>query len=284
MASLEEEEKDILLLNLLYESKLFTELNKDNIVTILLNSKKENLLEKTLFVSYIMKVKQKNDMKLIAKILNNMDEVCILYGKIRYGERTTSTDFDIMINPIISIIKSDKCNLISDNGDHLLSILISYYIDNPILQDNSHIGSSYSLEYIIGLLLNNANLDISYEELNKSLTLILCETNDELYNEIKEKVMKLNRKRLDKSVYTFWDFYDDIEELLSLFDDIYDDEDTLKFVNQYNKIVELIKTKKCDLIKDNMIEHFSDLFGIIEYEGTEYSIKTLISLFNEQTK
>ena len=83
-----EEDKNILLLNLLYESKLFTESNKENIVTILLNSKKEDLLEKTLFISYIMKVKEKNDMKRITKIIDNLDEVCNLYEKIRYGERT----------------------------------------------------------------------------------------------------------------------------------------------------------------------------------------------------
>ena len=84
---LDEQNQDILLLNLLYDSKLFTELNKNSIINMLLNNKKEELLEKTSFAYDIITVKQQNSAKQITKIIDNLDEVCILYEKIKHGER-----------------------------------------------------------------------------------------------------------------------------------------------------------------------------------------------------
>ena len=313
---LDEEDQNILLLNLLYKSKIFTESNKDNIVNLLLNSKKEDLINKTLFTSNIIKVKQKNSTKLITKILDNLDEVCNLYEKIKYGERTSLYDFNMLLNPIVDICKSNKCNLVNNTGTHLLSILLTYYIDHPILQKSNNYSGSYdSIEYIIELLVNNKNLIISYEELSKSLINLYYDRHEEryehsLYKEIKNKVIELNKKRNDKSIYTFWDFYDDIEELIILFEDSYSDDidsndkfldeeyeyeyteddetlydETIKFVDLYNKMIEIFKSEKCNLKDDKgntMLTHmlskyYCDGFNdSIKYKGIEYSIKDLI--------
>jgi hypothetical protein len=303
---IDEQDQNIILLNLLHNSKLFTESNKDNIVNILLNNKKEVLLEKTLFVSHINKVKQINSAKHITKIIDNLDEVCKLYEKIRSNERTTSHDFKVLINPIVDICKSNKCNLINNEGNHLLSVLLDYYTDNPILQGNSNY-NDISLNYIIQLLLNNKNLIITCESLSRSLKTFYYDNTIESYNEsvykdVKDKLIYLNNLRSDKTICTFWDFYSDVEELITLLEDSYIDEDeededeededntqiyesTIKFINLYEKMIKLFKSDLCNLKDDKgntMLTHmlskyYCDGFdGSIKYKGVEYSIGNLI--------
>ena len=119
----------------------------------------------------------------------------------------------------------------------------------------------------------------------------------------------MNNLRVDKTIYTFWDFYSDVEELITLFEDSYSDEqededdeedkefdddqeddttlydETIKFINLYEKINKLFKSANCNLKDDKgntMLTHmlskyYSDDFnGSIKYKGVEYSICNLI--------
>ena len=128
----------------------------------------------------------------------------------------------------------------------------------------------------------------------------------------------------DKSIYTFWDFYDDIEELITLFEDSYNDGDdeiennnelednnelyeeyeynedgttlfdeTIKFIKLYEKMMEIFKSENCNLKDDKgntMLVHMLSKYycngfeGSIIYKEKEYSIKELIKVLIKNDK
>ena len=69
---------------------------------------------------------------------------------------------------------------------------------------------------------------------------------------VKEQVIILNRSRLDKSKYTFYDIQDMYNEILDEFMDDYYEEDLVseEFIEIYDKLMEVLGTENCNLTDD----------------------------------
>ena len=146
-------------------------------------------------------------------------------------------------------------------------------------------------------MLNSKNLDISYEELNIALQTMCYEDEDDddsIYQKVRDKVIILNRSRLDKSKYTFYDIQDMYNEILDQFMDDYYEEDLVseEFIEIYDRLCEVLQSENCNLTDDKnntlltffISKYHNGYCREINCNGRVYSIKNMINIIIKNEK
>jgi hypothetical protein len=223
-------------------------------------------------------------MSILKQITRLLDKVCYLYKRLDNGENATEYDFTKLLDVVVELCSSNS------NKD-VLCLLLSYYSENDVIRNNKFMYNEPRLENIISDMLNNKNLEISYEELNavlKTLHYEEHEAEDSLYRRVKDKVIILNRSRLDKSKYTFYDFQDMFNNILEEFMDDYYEEDQVseEFTEIYDKLMEVLGSENCNVTDDQnstlltflLSKHYNNYCREIRCNDTVYSIKNMINI------
>lgn len=225
------------------------------------------------------------------KIIYYLDKICTLYKSLDNGIKVNQCEFNILFDKIIIL-----CNT---NINKSLLCLLSYYSENDIIRKNKYMNSEMKLENIIIDILNNENLNVSYEELNKSLKTLYYVKHEEdydnsLYKKVKDKVIILNSLRSDKTNYTFYDIMDMFNQILYNFLDDYYDEDTIdnNSIELYDKICKVLSSEDCNMV-DNMnnslltfilSKYYNSYCRVIQYNDMTYSMKNMINIIINNNK
>lgn len=232
-------------------------------------------------------------MSLLKKVKTLLDKVCYLYKSLDNGEKITKYDFTNLLDQIVEL-----CH--SNSSKDLLCLLLSYYTQNDVIRKNKFMNSEPQLKNIIKKLLNDKNLDISYEDLNVALQTFYYKKYEEdyeysLYKKVKDKVILLNRSRLDKTKYTFYDIQDMINQILEELMDDYGDEDNeldKTFIEIYDRLIEILQTEDCNLTDDKnntliiclLSKYYNGYCREIKNKDKVYSIKNMINVIIKNEK
>lgn len=225
------------------------------------------------------------------KIIYYLDKICTLYKSLDNGMNVNQCEFNILFDKIIIL-----CNT---NINKSLLCLLSYYSENDIIRKNKYMNSEMKLKNIIIDILNNENLNVSYEELNKSLKTLYYVKHEEdydnsLYKKIKDKVIILNSLRSDKTNYTFYDIMDMFDQILYNFLDDYYEEDVIdkNSIELYDKICKVLSSEDCNMV-DNMnntlltfilSKYYNGYCREIQYNDMTYSMKNMINIIINNNK
>ena len=226
-------------------------------------------------------------MSILKQITRLLDKVCYLYKRLDNGENATEYDFTKLLDVVVELCSSNS------NKD-VLCLLLSYYSENDVIRNNKFMYNEPKLKDIISDMLNSKKLEISYEELNAALRILHYkkyeerEAEDSLYRRVKDKVIILNRSRLDKSKYTFYDFQDMFNNILEEFMDDYYEEDQVseEFIEMYDKLMEVLGSENCNVTDDQnntlltflLSKHYNNYCREINYKDRVYSIKNMINI------
>jgi hypothetical protein len=239
-------------------------------------------------------------MSILKKITRLLDKVCYLYKRLDNGENATKNDFTNLLDEIIEL-----CN--SNSNKDVLCLLLLYYTENEVIRTNKFMHSEPKLKNIISDLLDSKNLDISYEELNVALQTFYYKEEDyenSLYKKVKDKVIILNRSRLDKSNYTFYDFQEMFDNILEEFmDDYYEENDGFRrnpnvsevseeFIELYDKLMEVLQSENCNVTDDKnstiltflLSKYCNGYCREIKCKDIVYSIKNMINIIVKNEK
>jgi hypothetical protein len=228
-------------------------------------------------------------MSILTQITRLLDKVCYLYKALDNGEKATKSDFSKLLDVVIELCSSNS------NKD-VLCLLLSYYSENDVIRNNKFMHSEPKLKDIISDMLNSNNLEISYEGLNAALQKLHYQEREEdsLYQQVKDKVITLNRSRLDKSKYTFYDFQDMFNNILEEFMDDYYGEDQVseEFIEIYDKLMEVLGSENCNVTDDQnntlltflLSKHYNNYCREIKCDDRVYSIKNMINIIIKNEK
>jgi len=223
------------------------------------------------------------------KITDYLDKVCTLYKSIDNGNKVTMMDFRKLLDPIIIICTTNNKSILS---------LISYYAENDIIRKNKYMHSEMKLKDIIISMLDNDNLDISYEELYNSLKTLHYNKYEEdyetsLYKKVKDTVIILNDMRSDKTNYTYYDIMTICDKILYNFMEDDYEEDTIdnSSIELYNELTKILSSEDCNLVDDKnntiltfLLSKYYDCYcREIQYNDMVYSIKNLINIIVNNT-
>ena len=115
-----------------------------------------------------------------------------------------------------------------------------------------------------------------------------------LYRQVKDKVIILNRSRLDKSKYTFYDFQDMFNNILDEFMDDYYEEDLVseEFIEVYDRLMKVLESENCNLTDDTnntfltflLSKYYNGYCREINFKDRVYSIKNMINIIIKNEK
>ena len=232
-------------------------------------------------------------MSILKQITRLLDKVCYLYKRLDNGENATEYDFTKLLDVVVELCSSNS------NKD-VLFLLLSYYTENDVIRKNKFMYNEPKLKNIISDMLNSKNLDISYEELHPALHILHYKKYEEreeegsLYRQVKDKVIILNRSRLDKSKYTFYDFQDMFNNILDEFMDDYYEEDLVseEFIEVYDRLMKVLESENCNLTDDTnntfltflLSKYYNGYCREINFKDRVYSIKNMINIIIKNEK
>ncbi len=158
---LNQPDKNILFINMMYDTKLINDKIKKNIMYNLF-LKKENFVMKTKYKDEMLALKVEKDREAFEHFEGELSDLTIFLQKVNnYEDNIEYSDVDEAVYKVIKLCEASNVNYINEKGETILFLILKEFFNGSL--DFSSDGCDYSTGDILKAIILNDNLDIYHK-------------------------------------------------------------------------------------------------------------------------